>query len=815
MILNSIELKNIRSYEHERIEFPRGITLFEGDNGSGKSTVLMAIEFSLFGLGSQKSDSLLSKKENEGYVILNFEVDSKRYEIKRKLRRKGDSVSQESKSCYLISDGEMEPLAASELKQRVLQILKFNEPSSPTSGSRIYRYAVFTPQEEMKQILRDSDMRLETIRKAFGMEDYKTASENAKTMIFTLKTKIAVSKEGFSKLYELKKILEKSNKEEKKESQDISNLMKQLITAEKRKSVAHKAVNEARNKREEKVKLELKKDNKEKELKDNKSELDCILEDIREKKQEIQDAIDRIIYLEKVSKPTSKSISQIDYEIANIEGLNTKISNVNSKIDVTNEDMSGLAKKLGVYLNEKTEDLDNQLVELNNLLIQLTGEYKDVMGLITEKEKANARLEERKQDLESKLKDVFNLGSKCPICENILTEEHITNLEKERRRNLQAIIDGIQQIQNEISKNYIKRQDLEKEISENKTRGSKIEIVLPLRQHYDEKNTQVCELRLKLQELTTKIVIQEEKLFPNDGKFKDLLLYMKALRDSLIQFENADKQVEDEKIRKQKAEEQFEKMEIKKNLIKLEISNFEGQLGDISKSLRPLTDIDDVLHKAEKDEETILHIIEDLKVAMSTKKESVRHMKVEIQKVKEEISEAEKNREKYEKFSNCHDWLNDFFIPTIEQVEKHVLHSIQHNFNSIYQHWFSVLIDDPTKQSRIDEDFSPIVEQDGYEQVVDYLSGGEKTSIALAYRLTLNSMMRKETECLKSNLLILDEPTDGFSKTQLSKVKDLLQQLHSQQIILVSHENELETYVDNIYYISKDSGISHVHRRSN
>ena len=179
------------------------------------------------------------------------------------------------------------------------------------------------------------------------------------------------------------------------------------------------------------------------------------------------------------------------------------------------------------------------------------------MCLITEKEKANARLEERKQDLESKLKDVSNLGSKCPICENILTKEHIKNLEKERRRNLQAIIDSIQQIQNEISKNCIKRQDLEKQISENKTRGSKIEIVLPLRQHYDEKNTQVCQLRLKLQELTTKIVIQEEKLFPNDGKFKDPLLYMKALRDSLIQFENADKQIEDEKIRKQKAEEQI------------------------------------------------------------------------------------------------------------------------------------------------------------------------------------------------------------------------------------------------------------------
>jgi len=72
--------------------------------------------------------------------------------------------------------------------------------------------------------------------------------------------------------------------------------------------------------------------------------------------------------------------------------------------------------------------------------------------------------------------------------------------------------------------------------------------------------------------------------------------------------------------------------------------------------------------------------------------------------------------------------------------------------------------------------------------------------------------MRKETESMKSNLLILDEPTDGFSKTQMSKVKDVLQELKSEQIILVSHEKELETYVDNIFQISKDAGVSRISR---
>ena len=814
MILNSIELESIRSYNHEKIEFPKGITLFEGDIGSGKSTILMAIEFALFGLGSQKPDSLLSKKATEGYVILNFEVEKKTYEIKRKLKRKGDLISQDSKSCHLVSDGEMEPLSASELKQRILQILRFNEPASANSESRIYRYAVFTPQEEMKKVLSDSKMRLETIRKAFGMEDYKTAAENAKIMIFALKTEIAVTQKGFSNIVDLKKSLEKSTKEEMNESREISDLMKQLTTQEKRKSVAHKSVEDARKKQRERERLEFERDGIRENIKKSKLDHNSILEEIEEKEQETEDANDRITKLEKILKPTSKSISQIDEEIENIENLNTKITNANSKIDTVADELSKLSRKLGSYSNSKTEDLQIQLTELNNLLIRLNSEYEEGRERITEKEKAKAGLEERKQDLESKLKDVSNLGSKCPICENILTEEHIKNLEKERREKLQETIDGIKKIQNEINENSNKTGDLRKQISDKESITSKIEPVLPLLQQHEEKNEQLRKLRLELQDLESKKVIPEEKSFPNDGKFNNPLSYMKALRDVLLQFNTAKKQIEQEKNTKEKAEERLEKIKKRKESLEQEISDLDEKLNNKSKSFSSLGDVDDVLRKAEKDEETILSSIETLKENLSTKKERIKNLKEEIKRIKEEISEAEKAQEKYEKFSNCSNWLKDFFIPTLEQVEKQVLRSIQHNFNSIYQNWFSVLIDDPTKQSRIDEDFTPLIEQDGYEQNIEYLSGGEKTSIALSYRLTLNSMIRQETESLKSNLLILDEPTDGFSKTQLSKVRTVLQQLQSQQIILVSHEKELETYVDNIFYISKDGGTSHVYRRN-
>ncbi|MGC8699194.1 MAG: hypothetical protein ACP5RE_03365, partial [Candidatus Acidifodinimicrobium sp.] len=58
--------------------------------------------------------------------------------------------------------------------------------------------------------------------------------------------------------------------------------------------------------------------------------------------------------------------------------------------------------------------------------------------------------------------------------------------------------------------------------------------------------------------------------------------------------------------------------------------------------------------------------------------------------------------------------------------------------------------------------------------------------------------------------LILDEPTDGFSKEQLQKFGDVLRGISSPQVILVSHEAELENVADRIVKIEKSEGVSQI-----
>ena len=181
MLLRSLSVRNIRSYndgEETTLDLPEGIVLFEGDIGSGKSTLLYALEFALFGFSDMKGAHILSEGKKEGKVTLRFESGGEEHTIERRLRARGNDVVQDE--CYIISEGGRERLSPSDLKERVVAILGFNEPTHPKAESLVYRYAVFTPQEQMKEILvQNTDDRLHVIRRVLGAQSYQVAAENS------------------------------------------------------------------------------------------------------------------------------------------------------------------------------------------------------------------------------------------------------------------------------------------------------------------------------------------------------------------------------------------------------------------------------------------------------------------------------------------------------------------------------------------------------------------------------------------------------------------------------------------------------------
>ena len=802
MLLNSITLKNIRSYKTETIDFPRGITLFEGDIGSGKSTVLMGVEFALFGLGSKNGNLLLNTKAKEGSVKLHFEVDGVSYEIVREIWKKNKSVLQNSKNCYLVEDGVREPLAATELKQRILQILKFNESSDPRSESRIFRYAIFTPQEEMKNILLNATNRLETIRKAFNLETYQTAIENASDLIRNLDntlTQFVIKSEDLDELIERKKKVTLEIKKMGKKILDLSEQKSKLI---KQQILYKKRYSNLQKKKSSKDKLLTNIDAIQSEIiKDNKR-LESINYDIDEYDEELKKISANSLQLKQVKKPTNKSLDQIKIEINKYRKLEKKINGIDSKYTSELEQVKELSIELNGDLKLSIKSLEKEL----SILKKSISEYNKIIEKNKQEkykqEKNEIHIKEKINIVNKKILNLKSIDTKCPICETKLSLEHITKLKHEHKKKLKEFNDNLKIITDRINKLSLLIKNITSNKNNDQNRYDKIEITLPKLEKLSIKNLQLNKTKKELQKLRIKNRVIEEKNFPNKNKL-DPVSYLNDLKEASINFFNISKQIKD--LKKQINKSVEEKKNISSNLNDLRKNEKQIQL-QIDESSTLDQELSDTELKKNNLNDQMITIEKSLSEENTNRKNSEQDIEDTHQKFLKS-NQAKKDHDKYFQYK---EWIQNFFVPAIRQIETQVMRDIQYRFNETYQNWYSMLIEDPSKESRIDEDFTPILFQDGYYQDLKYLSGGEKTSIALAYRLTLNSMMRQETDSLKSNLLILDEPTDGFSPSQLSKIRNILQELHSQQIILVSHEKELENYVDNIFHITKDQGTSKV-----
>ena len=133
---------------------------------------------------------------------------------------------------------------------------------------------------------------------------------------------------------------------------------------------------------------------------------------------------------------------------------------------------------------------------------------------------------------------------------------------------------------------------------------------------------------------------------------------------------------------------------------------------------------------------------------------------------------------------------------------------LKREFSELFSQWFSMLVTD-TLNVKLSDDFTPIIEQDDYELEYNYLSGGERTAIALAYRLALNQVINSLLSQIKTkDFMILDEPTDGFSDQQLDKIRDIFQELNIGQLIVVSHEQKIESFVEHVIRFKKDHGVT-------
>lgn len=685
MRLKRLKLRNIRSYLNQEINFPQGSVLLAGDIGTGKSTVLLAIEFALFGIkaGELPGNALLRHGKKEGSVELTFSLGKKEVLVKRFLKKTKNGVSQDAG--YLVVDGIKKDATPKELRSLVFELLGYPKELVSKSKDLIYRYTVYTPQDLMKDILHEHpEERLDTLRRVFNMDKYKRVRENSKIILAHLR-------------------------EEKKELEGLSHNL-----AERKKE--HAQIGDQRKILEEKLK---------------KLQPELIL---------LQEAVaQRALNLEKQEKKMKTYHDRVR-ELKVVEARFLSIleqrkqntlrgERLQQEIDQLQKEVSGKA--------EAIKDFSPLIKEKSTFLVQseqaLRSLHQQIHAAQTKKELS-----------EDTKKKVLQLQD-CPLCKQQVSHTHKESITQEEDKKVDQFLLTITEARKKEKLLSHNMESTKKEVEE-------------LRQKQHEADL----INLKLKNLDDRKEEQKRLCQGQDDMKKEigaLNIKKKELHESITSYEGVEKEY-------QVLREKLEKARQEERTIAIETASVKKE-------------------------------VEGLDTLQATFERDI-HQKEQAAGTLKKVGEAQQ-------------WLQDYFTKLMFTIEKHVMVQINKEFNELFKNWFSILMEDETINVRLDDEFSPILEQNGYETFIRNLSGGEKTSVALSYRLALNKVVNDIIGEIKTkDLLVLDEPTDGFSTEQLDKIREVLDLVNVSQVIVVSHEAKIESFVDHVLRVGKQDHASTV-----
>jgi len=186
-LITSIELGDFLAHSDTKLEFENGVTVFVGDNGAGKSSMIDAITFALFGQHTRKSNkSLIKRGSNQGFAKVGFSINGRQYEAVRKIDSKGGLAAKFSE---IIGDDRIE-LAAGERKQFGESMTHEIEKTIGLDFEKL-KIASIVQQGELNSIINAKPKEFKELLNAIiGIDKLDVASESMKSVNKEFREKI-------------------------------------------------------------------------------------------------------------------------------------------------------------------------------------------------------------------------------------------------------------------------------------------------------------------------------------------------------------------------------------------------------------------------------------------------------------------------------------------------------------------------------------------------------------------------------------------------------------------------------------------------
>ena len=838
MQLRALRLRNIRSYEGVEVEFGPGTTLLVGDVGAGKTSLLYAIETALFGPAEVDPVNLVRHGAREAEVALVLADEEHRYEFRRRLARKtrGGEEKFESKEGSFSMDGAVRKYSTTELRQRAIDLLGFPDNPDPRSSSDVWRWAVYIPQEQMREVFDQKPAaRRQTVRKALGLEQYSIASENA--------GRLAKELRGQARELEGRATMLAHHEEELAgfvAKLDASRIELHRVQEDSATARTEEAAAEAGQRSAEEALQRLAVDrNTERQLREELTGVHGRTERARTHLGELQRRI--------VSE--SDEIRRLSDLLAGRPALAPRLSDARSLVQQLEAEEAGRdgadrarraatdafdqATAVAERAAQEALRLGRELAEAEKRRAAVDGESPSTPPIPPTRGTSD-QIEQRRTDAARRLEaaqaavgrsrhvvadlDSLLSSGSCPRCGQAVDPSTFGAHRSEAERELAGSEAGVGVARAEMEAAEQDRQELARYDRDHQTwvqlearREDARRVAEEARRRMERAeaaNREAGDRRRAAQSALDSLPAPGEPGAALRARLAEARAVLTGLEQEAESLARVDQQLEGARRALLEIEADGRRTERELTDLLEARRGLEARLAEVRTRLTG-PDLEAAhlearirLRAARERVEILGRSAVRLETETVTLAGRIAEAKAALARKTTILTGASAKRELAE-------FLQGAFREALMGLEERLLRRAQHDFERSFTRTFLALVEDPTMAARIDASFSPVVEIDGEWTPPEALSGGERTALAFAFRIALGEVVRGAGR-LRLQTLILDEPTDGFSSEQVGRVGELLRELGVPQVLLVSHESGLTAVADSVLRIGKVRGVSEV-----
>ncbi len=764
-MIRRIELKNWKSHEETVLNFGKGINLFLGNIGTGKTSVIDAISFSLFhdfpDLNSRRikiEDVIMNKPVQKSFskIVLEFENNGKIYKIEKTIERNFGSKAELKEGNKIVESG------VENVKEFIQKILKIDYRTfclvTYVQQNNLL-YILDLPKGERKvefdkmlgieklEVARKATVSLknrifETIRilrenvKGKDLEALKNEINELKNEIENLKKQVEIKKENYLNVVErIEKIKEKIESFEKIKN-EIENLKILIIKNE----TLQKELSE-----------------REKDLEKYYKEKEKIFENLKKIENEINNSKNILEKLKKEFEEKENFVKEIEIKK---ERIKEKINYLESQI----EELNIYKKEYDELKNENFEIIEN----LRNELIELESHAKHLDMLI--------------YDLKNSLEMINKAYVNCPVCNSFLSEEKKVKIKIEKEEQIRKAKEKQKEILNKV-------EELKKKIKILEEKKRKFELLSEKFKNYEKIENELNKLKEEFKNLN-------EIALPNLNEIKNEIETLKnKINDLLLSKKDLENRIE--KVKEyEKIKEKLEKVLSDLNFLNLKLNDLKSKFDE--NEYENLKNEIEKLNKRESELKTEIVFIENL---IKEKEKRFEDKNKEFEKLQKNLNEINRLEKIYKDLEILEKALKE----VQEIVRNELINTINIYLSKIWKSFYPYKDYKDLRLIATEDDYilEVLTSQNKWVEINKIASGGEKTIASICLRFALAKTIAPQID-----FIILDEPTHNLDEKTVQEFANFLNNYANQifdQIFIITHDEKFEKLLNaNIYRFYRD-----------